>query len=95
VLVCDMNQKAIDAGRAGMEASLDRAVRGSKLDAAARDDVLARVTFTTDLGDLADRQLAVRKVGTKIEHFRHRDAPWGAASPGGKCAPSDRVSDLA
>ena len=56
-----------------MEASLHRAVDRGKLEADARDAALARVTFVTDLHELADRQLvieAVREIEEeKIEIF--------------------------
>ncbi|MET8945394.1 3-hydroxybutyryl-CoA dehydrogenase [Streptomyces sp. NPDC004542] len=39
--------------------SLDRRVAKGKLDKGARDDALARIQVTTDLGELADRQLVV------------------------------------
>ena len=50
-----------------IEVSLDRGVRGGKLDATARDDVLARIGFTTDLGDFADRQLVIEAIVEDLE----------------------------
>jgi 3-hydroxybutyryl-CoA dehydrogenase len=67
VLVCDMNQKFLDAGREKLEASLDRGVRAGKLDARSRDAAFGRVAFTTDLGDFADRQLTVEAI-VESEH---------------------------
>ncbi len=62
VIVTEVSQDALDAGRARIEKSLGRAVRNGKLDEAARDAAFARLRFTTDLGELADRQLVVEAV---------------------------------
>jgi 3-hydroxybutyryl-CoA dehydrogenase len=62
VIVTEVSQDALDAGRARIEKSLARAVRNGKLDEAARDDAFGRLRFTTDLGELADRQLVVEAV---------------------------------
>jgi 3-hydroxybutyryl-CoA dehydrogenase len=62
VIVCDMNQKAIDAGRGKVELSLERAVRAGKLDDAGRNDALARVSFSTDLDELGDRHLVFEAI---------------------------------
>ncbi len=77
VLVCDMNEKFIDAGRQKIEVSLDRAVRAGKIDEPARDEAFARIGFTTDLGDFADRQLVIEAVieaeEEKLEVFSSLD----------------------
>jgi len=62
VVVCDINEAAIGAGRSRIEASLERAVNVGKLEDDARTAALARVTFVTDLGELADRQLVIEAV---------------------------------
>ncbi len=62
VTVCDINDAAVAAGRARIEASLERAVGSGKLDDAARMASLAQITFVTDIGELADRQLVVEAV---------------------------------
>ncbi|MBZ3901531.1 3-hydroxybutyryl-CoA dehydrogenase [Streptomyces griseiscabiei] len=59
VLVVEAGPAALDAGRRRIEASLDRAVRRSRLTGDERDRALARLSFSTDLGDLADRDLVV------------------------------------
>ncbi|MFB8438834.1 3-hydroxybutyryl-CoA dehydrogenase [Streptomyces niveus] len=65
------------AGRDRVTASLDRRLRRGTLTEADRDRALARLTFTHDLGDLADRQLVVEAVAenreTKAEIFRQLD----------------------
>lgn len=62
VTVCDINDAAVAAGRARIEASLERAVGAGKLDDGTRMASLARITFVTDIGELADRQLVVEAV---------------------------------
>jgi len=77
VLVCDMDAKFLEGGREKIGSSLDRAVRAGKLDATERDTVLARVGFTTDLGDFADRDLVVEAIieseHEKLEVFSSLD----------------------
>jgi 3-hydroxybutyryl-CoA dehydrogenase len=62
VVVCETDAKTAAAGRLRIEDSLARAVRSHKMDADGRDDVLARIAFTTDLGDLGNRQLVVEAI---------------------------------
>ena len=73
VVVREVNQGALDAGRRRIEGSLDRAVKAGKLAEADRDDALSRLRFTTDFVDLADRQLVVEAVveseNEKLEVF--------------------------
>lgn len=59
VIVREINEEASAAGRARIEKSLARAVDKGKLDAADRDEALGRLRFTTDISDLADRQLVI------------------------------------
>jgi 3-hydroxybutyryl-CoA dehydrogenase len=77
VVVCESDPNAIAAGRTRIGTSFDRAVKVGKLEASQRDEVLERIRFTSDLGDLADRQLvveAVREVEEeKLEVFRALD----------------------
>ena len=77
VLICDMNEKFLESGRQKIQTSLDRAVRGGKLDEAARDTTLGRIAFTTDLGDFADRHMVFEAVieseDEKLEVFASLD----------------------
>ncbi|MFI9011479.1 3-hydroxybutyryl-CoA dehydrogenase [Actinosynnema sp. NPDC053489] len=70
-------------GRALITASLDRALRKEKITGAERDAALAGIAFTTDLGDLADRQLVVEATtedeDAKFGVFRALDAAVGEA----------------
>lgn len=62
IVVFETTQELADAGRARIESSLERAVSKGKLAADDRDAVLGRLTFTTELSDLADRQLVIEAV---------------------------------
>ncbi|MFI7294815.1 3-hydroxybutyryl-CoA dehydrogenase [Streptomyces sp. NPDC050121] len=59
VVVHEVNPGAAEAGRARITASLDRGVRRGKLSGADRDTALGRLRVSTDLTDLADRDLVV------------------------------------
>lgn len=59
VIVREIDQAAAKSGRARIEASLDRAARAGKLTTDDRDAVLARLTVTTCLDDLADRDMVI------------------------------------
>ena len=59
VVVREIDDGAAAAGRARIEGSLARAVRAGKLDPEDRDAALARIRVTTDLADLADRELII------------------------------------
>ena len=62
VVVSEVNEHALVAGKTRVETSLGRAVRSGKLDEAARDAALGRMRFTSDLAEFADRQLVVEAV---------------------------------
>ena len=62
VVVREIDDGALAAGKARIVKSLDRAVGKGKLDPAARDETLARVTFTTSLDALADRDLVIEAI---------------------------------
>jgi 3-hydroxybutyryl-CoA dehydrogenase len=62
VIVREVTADAVTAGRARIESSLARAVRAGKLREDVREQTLGRISFVTDLGDLADRQLTVEAV---------------------------------
>jgi 3-hydroxybutyryl-CoA dehydrogenase len=62
VLVREVDPAAAEAGERRVTASLDRAARAGKLDEEARAVALSRIAYTTDLADMADRQLVVEAV---------------------------------
>ncbi|MFJ1808163.1 MULTISPECIES: 3-hydroxybutyryl-CoA dehydrogenase [unclassified Streptomyces] len=62
VRVAEATLDAVEAGRRRLTASLDRGVRRGKLSEEQRDQALARLSFTSDLAELADRQFVVEAV---------------------------------
>ncbi|MDQ1446236.1 MAG: 3-hydroxybutyryl-CoA dehydrogenase [Acidimicrobiaceae bacterium] len=62
VIVCETDAGAAEAGRARVETSLNRAVGSGKLSEEDRASALHKLHFTTDFGDLAERQLVVEAV---------------------------------
>jgi 3-hydroxybutyryl-CoA dehydrogenase len=59
VVVREISDAALAAGRGRIEKSLDRAVSKGKLAQGDRDTALTRLTYTTSLDDLADRDLVI------------------------------------
>jgi 3-hydroxybutyryl-CoA dehydrogenase len=78
VVVREVDEAAVSTGRRRIEQSLARAVVAGKLSGAEREEALSRIVFTTDYGDLADRELVVEAVvedeAAKIEVFRTLDS---------------------
>ncbi|RZB14421.1 3-hydroxybutyryl-CoA dehydrogenase [Streptomyces sp. F001] len=77
VIVAESTPELAAAGRDRVAASLDRGVLRGKLTGADRDRALARLSFTHDLGKLADRQFVIEAVAerreVKLEVFRQLD----------------------
>jgi 3-hydroxybutyryl-CoA dehydrogenase len=77
VTVAESTPELAAAGRDRVTASLDRGLRRGKLTEADRDQALARLSFTHDLGELADRQFVIEAVAenreVKLEIFRQLD----------------------
>jgi 3-hydroxybutyryl-CoA dehydrogenase len=69
VLVAETSSAAAEAGRARVTKSIDRGVKAGKLAEADRDAALARITYTTDLGDFADRDFVIEAVA-EIEEVK-------------------------
>ena len=67
VVVCEVDEAAVSAGRARVGKSLERAVSKGKLDAAERDEVLARIAFTTSLDDFADCDMVIEAIVESLE----------------------------
>ena len=67
VVVREIDDVALAAGRARIVKSLDRAVGKGKLDPSARDEALARITFTTSLDAFADRDLVIEAIIESLE----------------------------
>jgi 3-hydroxybutyryl-CoA dehydrogenase len=77
VMVREIDEAAAERGRARLIKSLDRGLTSGKLTEDERDAAVSKLSFTTDLGDLADRQLVVEAViedeALKTEVFRTLD----------------------
>jgi 3-hydroxybutyryl-CoA dehydrogenase len=77
VTVTEVSQPALDAGRARIEKSLQRGVKSGKLATEDADAALGRLTFTTDIGSFADRDLVIEAIleqeQAKVDVFRQLD----------------------
>ena len=77
VIYLEATDELVEAGRHRIEASMQRAVERGKLEAGDRDDVLSRISGTTDAIDLADVDLvieaATEDAETKRAIFRRLD----------------------
>jgi 3-hydroxybutyryl-CoA dehydrogenase len=77
VVVTEVSEDALKAGRSRIEKSLARAVRNGKLAEEDRAAAFDRIRYTPDLGDFADRQLVVEAVAeneaAKTEVFTSLD----------------------
>lgn len=62
VVVYEPSEELVEAGRKRITGSLERAASKGKLSEADRDATLARLAYTTNLSDLADRQLVIEAV---------------------------------
>ncbi len=62
VRVAETTGEALELGRTRLTNSLSRAAERGKISAEERDATLDRLTFTTDLGEFADRDLVVEAV---------------------------------
>ena len=83
-VVRDVSKELLDRGRAGIEKSLAKFVEKGKLDAAARDATLKRLTFTTTVGDLKGADIVIEAItedlGLKNALFKELDALCGPAT---------------
>ncbi|MFE2550275.1 3-hydroxybutyryl-CoA dehydrogenase [Streptomyces sp. NPDC059355] len=61
-IVCEADATAARGARERVAVTLERAVQRGKLDRISAEDALARMVFTGDLEDLADRQLVIEAV---------------------------------
>jgi 3-hydroxybutyryl-CoA dehydrogenase len=74
-VVRDIEAGLLARGEEAIRKSLGKLVEKAKLDPGARDAALERLTFTTDLADLADRDLIVEAV---TEDLRIKTELWRA-----------------
>ncbi len=75
VKVVEVNDEALAAGMARIERSLNRAVNAGKLDEAGREAALGAMSFSEDLGDMADREFVIEAIieseTAKLDVFEH------------------------
>ncbi|MFJ6747325.1 MULTISPECIES: 3-hydroxyacyl-CoA dehydrogenase family protein [unclassified Streptomyces] len=67
VVLRDVTDEALARGRGGIEASYEKFVAKGKLEAAAAEQALARITTTTDMEAVADADIVVEAVFEKVE----------------------------
>lgn len=77
VMVAETTGEALELGRTRLTNSLSKAAERGKLTPDERDTAVARLSFTTDLGEFADRDLVIEAVveneQVKTEIFRVLD----------------------
>ncbi|MEU3187829.1 3-hydroxybutyryl-CoA dehydrogenase [Streptomyces sp. NPDC006923] len=77
VRVAETTGEALEIGRTRLHNSLSKAAERGKITEKERDDALGRLSFTTDLGEFADRDLVIEAVveneQVKTEIFRVLD----------------------
>lgn len=99
VVVREIDDQAIEAGRDRIRGSMERAVAKEKLAADDRDAALGRITYSTELADLADRDLIVEAVvedlETKVELFRGLDEVCGPRTIYASNTSSLTITDMA
>ena len=83
-VVRDVSKELLERGRAGIEKSLAKFVEKGKLDAAARDATLKRLTFTTTVADLKGADVVIEAItedlALKNALFKELDGLCGAAT---------------
>jgi 3-hydroxybutyryl-CoA dehydrogenase len=78
-VVREVNDELVAKGRKKIEGSLGKAVEKGKLEAGARDAAVARFSYTTKLGDLADCDLVVEAIVEDLPTKRATYAELDAA----------------
>lgn len=66
-LVIEVDDTAVSIARKSIEDSLNKAVSRNKVPASTRDLALDSLSFSTDMGDLADRDMAIEAVIESLE----------------------------
>jgi len=75
VRVREVNDEFLEAGRKRIRKSMDRAVDKEKLTAEDRDAAWERLSFTTEVSDLADCDLVIEAI---VEELEAKNALFGA-----------------
>ena len=99
VVVREVSEDLIEAGRDRIRKSLDRAVEREKLTVADRDAAWSHLRFSTELSELADRHLVieaiVEEIGTKNELFSALDDLCGPEAIFASNTSSLTITDMA
>ncbi len=99
VVVREVTAEFLEAGQARIKKSLDRAVDKGKLEGADRDAAWGRIRFTTELADLADRDLVIEAIvedmDAKNELFSALDELCGADTIFASNTSSLPITDMA
>lgn len=99
VVVREVSDDLIEAGRDRIRKSLDRAVEREKLTAADRDTAWGNLRFSTDLSELADRHLVIEAIieelGAKNELFSALDGLCGRETIFASNTSSLTITDMA
>ena len=99
VVVREVSDNLIKAGRGRIRKSLDRAVKRGKLTATDRDAAWSRLRFSTEISDLADRHLVieaiVEEIGAKNELFSALDGLCGPDTIFASNTSSLKITDMA
>jgi 3-hydroxybutyryl-CoA dehydrogenase len=74
VIVREVNDDAIEVGRKRIRRSMDKAVEKEKLAAEDRDAALAKLSFTTEVADLAACDLVIEAI---VEELEAKNALFG------------------
>ena len=67
VRVREINDELLEKGKARIQKSMDRAVEKEKLSAEDRDAAMERLSFTTEVDDLADRDIVIEAIVEDLE----------------------------
>ncbi len=99
VRVREIDEAQVEAGRGRIEKSLGRAVKREKITAEERDEVLGRISFTTEVEALADRDLVIEAVvedlAVKNELFQALDELCGDQTIFASNTSSLTITDMA
>jgi 3-hydroxybutyryl-CoA dehydrogenase len=99
VVVREIDDAAVEKGRARIARSMDRAVEKGKLASEDRDVAMGRITFSTGLEALADRDLVIEAIieelGAKQELFKALDDLCGEATVFASNTSSLTITDMA
>jgi 3-hydroxybutyryl-CoA dehydrogenase len=78
VIIVEITEELVERSRTGITKSLDKAVDRGKLDTQGKADAIGRLSFSTDLGAFADRELVIEAVvediGIKTDLFGRIDS---------------------